>query len=313
MYASFFKLQRNPFEVSPDPQFFFRTDAHNEALAGLYYGICAHKGFMVMTGEVGTGKTLVVRCLLRLLDQKQLAYAYMFCTRLSSGEFLQDVATDLGISEPARSKSQIIRQLQGYLLRRGEKGLYTALIIDEAQHLEFEVLEEIRLLTNLETTRGKLLQIVLVGQPELDATLESHNLRQLKQRIAMRFQLLPLSEAQTRGYIWDRLRQAGSHDPIFSLPAIHSVYVQSGGIPRLINILCDNALISAFAAGLTEVTDVIVEEVAADLCLTERNGPRKPFPQPASGTVEAIGEDRWPDISEYDKEKTHYKGVETAT
>ncbi len=312
MYASFFKLQRSPFEISPDPQFFFRTDAHNEALAGLYYGICGHKGFMVMTGEVGTGKTLVVRCLLQLLDQKQLNYAYMFCTRLSSGEFLQEVASDLGIAEPPRSKSQLLRQLQAYLLRRGEKGLYTALIIDEAQHLETDVLEEIRLLTNLETSRGKLLQIVLVGQPELDATLESYNLRQLKQRIAMRFQLRPLSEVQTQCYIWDRLRQAGSHDPIFSLLAIHSVHVHSGGIPRLINILCDNALISAFAAGTTEVTDVMVDGVAADLCLTERNHPRKPAPQPASGTAEVTGGDPWPGISEYDKEKTHYKSVATA-
>ncbi len=312
MYASFFKLQRNPFEISPDPQFFFRTDAHNEALAGLYYGICAHKGFMVMTGEVGTGKTLVVRCLLQLLDQKQLAYAYMFCTRLSSGEFLQDVASDLGISEPPRSKSQLLRQLQSYLLRRGEKGLYTALVIDEAQHLDAEVLEEIRLLTNLETTRGKLLQIVLVGQPELDATLESHNLRQLKQRIAMRFHLHPLSEAQTRGYIWDRIRQAGSHDPIFSVPAIHSVYVHSGGIPRLINILCDNALISAFAAGITEVSDVIVDEVASDLCLTESNLPTEPPPQSASGTAEAKVEEPWQEISGYEKEKSGYKGVRTA-
>ncbi len=312
MYATFFKLRRNPFEISPDPQFFFRTDAHNEALAGLYYGICAHKGFMVMTGEVGTGKTLVVRCLLQLLDQKQLNYAYMFCTRLSSGEFLQDVASDLGIAEPPRSKSQLLRQLQAYLLRRGEKGLYTALIIDEAQHLETEVLEEIRLLTNLETTRGKLLQIVLVGQPELDATLESHNLRQLKQRIAMRFQLRPLSEIQTRGYIWDRLQQAGSHDPIFTLPAVHSVYVHSSGIPRLINILCDNALISAFATGRTEVTDLMVDEVARDLCLTERNSSRKPASQREPGTAEATAVDHWPEISEYDKEKTNYKDVGTA-
>ncbi len=285
--------------MSPDPQFFFRTDAHNETLAGLFYGICAHKGFMVLTGEVGTGKTLIVRCLLEMLDRKELSYAYMFCTRLSSGEFLQDVASDLGIAEPARSKSQLLRQLQSLLLRRGEKGLYTALIIDEAQHLEPEILEEICLLTNLETARGKLLQIVLVGQPELDATLESHSLRQLKQRISLRFQLRPLNEAQTRGYIWDRLRHAGSREPIFSLEAIHSVHLHSGGTPRLINALCDNALISAFAAGRTEVTDLMVEDVAADLYLTEGNRPRTAAPEPQRV---AAGEDQWPHLPGYGQE-----------
>lgn len=273
MYASFFKLNKNPFEISPDPHFFVSTEAHNEALAGLYYGILAHKGFMVLTGEVGTGKTLVVRCLLDLLEQKQLNYAYIFCTRLTSAEFLGCVAADLGINGGGASKADLLKKLQQFLLSRGRQGLYTALIVDEAQHLSPEVLEDIRLLTNLETARGKLLQIALIGQPELDATLESHELRQLKQRIALRFQLAPLSEAQTRGYVWDRLHLAGAHEPIFSLAAIQRVFIYSKGLPRLINTICDNAMISAFARGLTDVTETMIDEAARDLRLIKGGKP----------------------------------------
>jgi general secretion pathway protein A len=233
----------------------------------------------------------------------------MFCTRLSSWEFLLAVANDLGITEHPRSKSQLVKQLQGYLLRRGQKGLYTALIIDEAQHLDTEVLEDVRLLTNLETARGKLLQIVLVGQPELDGILESHHLRQLKQRIAMRFRLRPLSEAQTRGYIWDRLWHAGSREPIFSLPAIHSVFMYSSGIPRLINILCDNALISAFAAGQREVTDTMVEDAAADLCLAGANGHGTGAPHPAAEGPGTCREDCWPGTSGPKDEESDFRSV----
>jgi type II secretory pathway predicted ATPase ExeA len=269
MYMSFFNLNRNPFEISPDPHFFVPTAAHNEALAGLNYGIQAHKGFMVLTGEVGTGKTLVVRCLLDLLDRQKRTYAYIFCNNLSSYEFLSSVAADLGINGHTSSKSELLRHFQEFLLDRGRQGLYTALIVDEAQNLSPEILEEIRLLTNLETSQGKLLQIALIGQPELDATLERHNMRQLKQRIALRFRLPNLSEAQTNGYILDRLKLAGAENPIFSLPAIRRVFIHSKGIPRLINTLCDNALISTFAIGLPRVTGAIVDEVAEDLNLSQ--------------------------------------------
>jgi len=269
MYMSFFNLNRNPFEISPDPHFFVSTDAHNEALAGLHYGIQSHKGFMVLTGEVGTGKTLVVRCLLDLLDRDKQTYAYIFCNNLSSYEFLSSVAADLGISGHSTNKSELLRQFQEFLLERGRQGLFTSLIVDEAQNLSPDILEEIRLLTNLETSQGKLLQIALIGQPELDVTLESHGMRQLKQRIALRFRLRALTEEQTGGYILDRLKRAGSKNPIFPLPAVLRVFVHSKGIPRLINTLCDNALISTFAMGLARVTSAIVDEVAEDLNLAQ--------------------------------------------
>jgi general secretion pathway protein A len=306
MYTSFFNLERNPFEISPDPHFFVSTEAHNEALAGLHYGIRGHKGFMVLTGEVGTGKTLVVRCLLDLLDQHKLAYAYIFCSQLSSREFLSSVAADLGINGHASSKSDLLRQFQEFLLSRGRQGLYTALIVDEAQNLSPEVLEEIRLLTNLETSQGKLLQIALVGQPELDVTLESHSMRQLKQRIALRFRLRALSEHQTRTYIWNRLKLAGANDPIFSLPAVRRVFLYSKGLPRLINTLCDNALISTCALGLRHVTGAVVDEVAGDLQLSlDEDGRVEALPfHPACRRREAaVGH---PELPESRKEDNYY-------
>lgn len=306
MYTSFFKLTRNPFEVSPDPHFFVPTDAHNEALAGLHYGIRAHKGFMVLTGEVGTGKTLVVRCLLDLLDKQKLTYAYIFCSSLSSYEFLSGVAADLGINEHAASKGELFKQFQNFLLSRGRQGLYTALIVDEAQNLDPEVLEDIRLLTNLETVHGKLLQIALVGQPELDAMLQSHAMRQLKQRIAIRFRLRALSEIQTRKYIWDRLKLAGSLDPIFSQPALQRVYVFSKGLPRLINTICDNALISAFALGLRRVTDTIVDEVAEDLQLTDPETERIAAAPPPASAAEVERADLRAEFSGTPAEGSYY-------
>jgi general secretion pathway protein A len=273
MYKSFFKLTRDPFEVSPDPYFLYTTPQHNEALAGLYYGITARKGFMVLTGEVGTGKTLVGRCLLNLLDRNKVAYAYVFNSLLSSQQFLHYVVEDLGVSYRPSCKSDLLLQLNTHLMKRYRQGQGTVLVVDEAQHLTVPVLEEIRLLTNLETAEGKLLQIVLLGQPELDRKLASHPLRQLKQRVALRFRLQPLSEVQTRGYLERRLKLAGDErGGIFSLPAIYRIHVASRGIPRLINILADNALIAAYALGQRRVTAAIVDEAAADLGLRAESG-----------------------------------------
>src|SRR6202020_1153596 len=220
MYKSFFHLARNPFDLTPDPNCFVSTKRHNEAWAALYYGVRWHKGFVVVTGEVGTGKTLLLRCLLRLLkESKDIAYAYLFNSRLSPTEFLQYVLSDFGLPAAGKNKSELLLDLGQFLVQRGSKGLTTVLIVDEAHHLSEELLEEGRLLSNLETYDDKLLQIVLVGQPELDDKLDSKGLRQLKQRIALRTHLAPLSLEEAQRYIEQRLQIAGA-DP--SAPALFS-------------------------------------------------------------------------------------------
>ncbi len=277
MYRSFFKLERDPFVISPDPYFLYPTSQHQEAVAGLYYGVKARKGFMVLTGEVGTGKTLVVRCFLEMLDQKRAAYAYVFNSRLSSRQFLQYVAEDLGVPHKPTSKSDLLIQSSRHLIDRHRQGLTTVLVVDEAQHLTKGALEEIRLLTNLETPQGKLLQIILVGQPELHTKLESWDLRQLKQRITLRFRLQPLSELDTQGYVKCRLELAGDKtNVIFPEETLQRIFHYSQGTPRLVNILCDNALLSAYSLGQPFVPPGLVEEAARDLCLQQpaRNGHR---------------------------------------
>ncbi len=271
MYKAFYNLKRNPFDIIPDPSFLFPTPRHNEAMAALYHGVRAHRGFVVLTGEVGTGKTLLLRCLLELFKKSNdVAYAYVFNGRLSPCEFLQYVATDFGLSVSGKNKSEVLLEFSKYVIDRGMKNLTTVLIVDEAHHLSAEILEEIRLLTNLETSREKLLQILLVGQPELDDTLDSPTLRQLKQRIAHRAQLTPLDENETKGYIERRLQIAGASsngDCLFPYATSACVYRHSHGIPRLINTICDNALITAYARKMKSVTPEIIESAAADLRL----------------------------------------------
>lgn len=283
MYKSFYKLTRNPFEITPDPSFLFPTRRHNEALAALYYGVRRHKGFVVMTGEVGTGKTLLVRCLLELLNRRNVAYAYVFNSRLSALEFLQYLAGDFGLATAGKNKSDLLLELSSFLISRHQKKLTTVLVVDEAHHLSVEVLEEIRLLTNLETAQEKLLQILLVGQPELDEKLDSIALRQLKQRIALRSQLEPLNFEETRGYVHRRLQLAGanSHAPaLFPPETLAKVYRHSRGIPRLINTICENALITSFARQAPAVAPEVIDEVAADFRLdvvyNGQNGTRPP-------------------------------------
>jgi general secretion pathway protein A len=270
MYKAFYNLKRNPFEISPDPYFLFPTRRHNEALAALYYGVRRHKGFVVMTGEVGTGKTLLVRCLLQLLNQSDVAYAYVFNSRLAPVEFLQYVAGDFGLNVAGKNKSELLLLLSNYVISRHRKKLTTVLVVDEAHHVSADVLEEVRLLTNLETTNEKLLQILLVGQPELDEKLDSVELRQLKQRIALRSQLQPLDLDETRGYILRRLQLAGG-DPnstaLFPAETIARVHRHSRGIPRLINTVCENALITAYAREAHSVTPDIIEDIATDFRL----------------------------------------------
>jgi general secretion pathway protein A len=270
MYKSFYNLKRNPFEITPDPSFLFPTRRHNEALAALYYGVRRHKGFVVMTGEVGTGKTLLVRCLLELLNRRNVAYAYVFNSLLSPLEFLQYIAGDFGLPAAGKTKNEVLLDLSNFLIGRHQKKLTTVLVIDEAHHLSVEVLEEVRLLTNLETAQEKLLQILLVGQPELDEKLDSMELRQLKQRIALRSQLEPLNFEETKGYIQRRLQLAGATAgaaTLFPVETMMKVYRHARGIPRLINTVCENALITAFARQVQVVPPDVIDEVAADFRL----------------------------------------------
>jgi len=269
MYKDFYNLKRNPFEITPDPSFLYATKRHNEALAALYYGVRRRKGFVVITGEVGTGKTLLVRCLLEVLHRANIAYAYVFNPRLSATEFLQYIAGDFRLPTAGKSKSELLLGLSDYLIARYRQNLTTVLVADEAHHLSAELLEEIRLLTNLETPREKLLQILLVGQPELDEKLDSVDLRQLKQRIAMRSYLGALDLDETRGYIDCRLRVAGctSSADLFPTETVAEVHRQSRGIPRLINTICENALIHGYAAQSKSITPENVKEVAADFRL----------------------------------------------
>jgi general secretion pathway protein A len=271
MYKTYFNLNRNPFELTPDPNCFVPTKRHDEALASLYYGVRRHKGLVVVTGEVGTGKTLLLRCLLRLLEQsKDVAYAYLFNSTLSPTEFLQYAVSDFGLKSSGKNKCELLTELSKFLIARGSRQLTTVLIVDEAHQLSAETLEEIRMLSNLETTTEKLLQIMLVGQPELDDKLDSVGLRQLKQRIALRTQLGPLSADETKMYIEKRLRIAGTDPaatPLFSPHAFARIHRYSQGLPRLINTLCENALITAYARRLPAATAEIIEEVAKDFRL----------------------------------------------
>jgi general secretion pathway protein A len=271
MYKTFYKLNSDPFELTPDPNCFVPTRRHDEALASLYYGVRRHKGLVVVTGEVGTGKTLLLRCLLRLLEQsKDISYAYLFNSTLNPLEFLQYTVSDFGLSASGKNKCELLTELSRFLIARGARQMTTVLIVDEAHQLSAETLEEIRLLSNLETTKEKLLQIMLVGQPELDEKLDSVGLRQLKQRIALRTQLGPLNIDETKTYIERRLRIAGADPiltPLFSPSALTKIHRYSQGLPRLINTLCENALITAYARRMPSATAEIIEEVAQEFRL----------------------------------------------
>jgi general secretion pathway protein A len=273
MYKSFYNLTRNPFDLTPDPNCFVPTVRHNEALAALYYGIRRHKGVVVVTGEVGTGKTLMLRCLLQLFkESSEILYAYLFNCRLSAREFLHYTASDFGLKvNEDQGKGSLLLELSRFVTSRGLQGLTTVLVIDEAHNLSTELLEEIRLLSNLETNDDKLLQIVLVGQPELDLKLDSFELRPLKQRIALRAHLSPLDEEDTHRYIAERLSIAGRgsrREPLFLPETVKAIHQYSKGFPRLINTICENALITGYARQLQSITPDIVSGVATDFHLS---------------------------------------------
>lgn len=267
MYKEHFGLKEFPFSLTPDPRFIVFTPSYNELLAGLYYGIEMAKGLIVLTGEVGTGKTTALRWIIRRFDSSVLA-GYVMNPRLSIEEFYHHLTDMLGLNDWT-NKTELLTTMGKMLEDRHRRGLRTVLIVDEAHQLSDEVLEEIRLLLNFESDSAKHLQIVLTGQPELREKLKQHNLRQLKQRVALRCQVPDMEDvAEVNRYISTRLEIAGAvGTKIFDDKAIDLIYQCSGGIPRQINNLCDNAMIAAFAADENVVTREMVEDVAENLDL----------------------------------------------
>jgi general secretion pathway protein A len=266
IYNAYFGFSENPFEISPDPEFLYRSPQHEEALANLIYGVRGRKGFIVLSGEVGTGKTTMLECLRDYLESQRIEFAFIFNSRLTPEQFFEMMAFDFDLQCDRKSKPEVLFALNSLLIQQAERGRTTALIVDEAHNLDWEVLEEIRLLGNLENRHGKLLQIILAGQPELDRKLDASNLRQLKQRIVLRCTLDPLSPDEVIGYIDTRLARAGMpNQTVFPLDVLDEIYVRSRGIPRLINLLCDNLLITAFAMEQRTTTLQMLDEVCRDL------------------------------------------------
>ncbi len=272
MYRGFFGLRENPFNVSPDPRYLYLTEQIEETLSGLMYGIQTRKGIVTLTGEVGTGKTTLVNRVLDCLHQGATKTAFLFNSRMNSTQLFDFVLAEFEIACESRAKSQQLMNLNQWLLDRYRAGETAVLIIDEAQNLTFPVLEEIRLLTNLETSTEKLLQIVLSGQPELEEKLNLPQLRQLRQRIMLRCKTSPLTKEQTNAYILERLKIAGAAtngQPIFSALAIETVHLYSLGIPRVVNLLCEHALINAYVEQQRPIQPKIIEDVAREFQLDQ--------------------------------------------
>ncbi len=284
MYKQFFGLTKSPFRLTPDPHFLFLTPAHREALSGLVYAISGHGGLAVLSGDAGTGKTTLLRMLLESMPRSLVEFSYLLMPTVSPADFLRLVLMDFGMADVPLDRPTCIQKLQDFLVSRRAQGRLPVLVVDEAHKLDIQVLEELRLLTNFEDANGKLLQIVLAGQNELDGILKREELRQFKQRIAHRFSVVPLSDREVGQYIRHRWLRAGATraDP-FTEEAILQVALYSRGIPRVVNTLCDNSLLLAFGAGITRIGPEHVQEVATDLDITlERpvaEAPEKSLPQ----------------------------------
>ena len=295
MYKKFFNLRENPFNINPDPRYLFFTPSAQEALAGLTYGMQTRKGIVLLTGEVGTGKTTLLNKLLDWLHRRQAATAFIFNTQLSASELFDCILADFGIRPESCTKGGMLLRLYRWLLARHQAGELAVLVVDEAQNLSQQALEEIRLLTNLETPSEKLLQIVLSGQPELEEKLRHPQLRQLRQRITLRCRTSQLSLAETRGYIAERLHIAGANgEPIFSPEAIECICNYARGIPRVINMLCEHALINAYVDQQKPVPPRLIDEVAREFEL-DRVAPSTPpansLPPASSWAAESLLQD----------------------
>lgn len=270
LYQKHFGLNQAPFNITPDPSFLYLSASHQEGLAQLMYGVNARRGFIVLTGEVGTGKTTLIQTLLCRLPENTHT-ALIFSTIISPVDLFRYICEEFGLVEPMqglKDSHDYISLLNDFLLQRYRDGDNAVLLIDEAQNLSADVLESIRLLSNFETTKDKLLQIVLVGQPELTERLNTLQLRQLKQRVTLRHHLRPFSLSECQEYIAVRLKHAGGYPKIFPAKTVEEVHRYSGGIPRLINVICDNAMISAYALDSKEIGATLIQEAADDLHLT---------------------------------------------
>ncbi|HSS20842.1 MAG TPA: AAA family ATPase [Pyrinomonadaceae bacterium] len=295
MYAEFYGLKELPFALTPDPRFIYFTPSHTEVMANLHYGIESGKGLIVVTGEVGTGKTTILRWMMQRMDRNVLT-AYIFNPRLSVNEFYQQLASLLDVQD-WETKPEFLTALGQVLESRHSRGLRTVLIIDEAQGLSPAVLEEIRLLSNFESDTSKQLQVVLTGQPELREILNDPGLRQLKQRIALRCVIKALpTVGETDRYITSRLLASGAErTDIFSSEAIEYIYRCTEGIPRNINNLCDNAMLVGYAAGERAIDCAVIEEVAESLDMLPRTDRRKTDQKeiPASVFSESTRAELW--------------------
>jgi len=268
MYNAFFGFKESPFNLTPDPAFLYRSPQHEEALANLVYGVHSRKGFVVLTGEVGTGKTTMLECLQDYLASHRTEFAFLFNSRISVEQFFEMIAYDLDLKCNRTSKTEVLFALNQLLLDNAGHGRTTVLIIDEAHNLEWDVLEEVRLLGNLESRREKLLQIVMAGQPEFDRKLDAPSFWQLKQRIALRCSLRPFYEEETFEYIGTRLARAGMPEQtVFPPELLTEIHTRSQGIPRVINALCDNLLLTAFALESRVVSLEMLDEVSDDMRL----------------------------------------------
>jgi general secretion pathway protein A len=273
MYLNFYGLNKEPFGITPDPAFLFLSHSHKEALAAVMYGVEKRKGFVVITGEVGVGKTTILRSFLEQSARERLKTVYLFNTNVTFPVLLKTICRELAIPVVTDDPDETLRQLHQFLIQEYQRGCNTVLVIDEAQNMPLETLENIRMLSNLETSTEKLLQIVFSGQPEFDKLLNRHELRQLKQRIAVRSTIAPLSTKESAAYINYRLAKAGNKDTVFFTPgALKRILCQARGIPRLLNILCDNALITAFGYHKKQVNRIIAGEIIRDF--TGKKEPR---------------------------------------
>jgi general secretion pathway protein A len=266
MYTSFFGLNEKPFSITPDPRYLFMSERHTEAFAHLLYGVRESGGFIQLTGEVGTGKTTLVRSLLQQVPDNA-EVAVILNPQISRNEFLSAICEELGVPLPHASNNikTLTSALNEYLLENHSKGKRTILLVDEAQNLRLDVLEQVRLLTNLETTKQKLLQIILIAQPELREILSRNDMRQLAQRITGRYHLEPLSREETAAYIDHRLKVAGAVGPIFSKAAKQALYRLSKGVPRMINVIADRAMLGAFTQETREITPALLNQAAAEV------------------------------------------------